>query len=205
VSTIVRRERRRIADLIPAPYNPRRITEAALNGLMDSIGRFGQVQDIVVNERSGYVIGGHQRAVAMATMGHTECWVTFVDLDETAEKQLNVALNSPHLAGQFTDGLASLLSEIRGIDPDAFGELRFDALMPKGGKSADEPPAEPSDKPEALKFLVTERQRLTIDQALDTMRNEIDKPGPGKRGDHLRNGLMLEALCAAYLQARAQS
>ena len=34
------------------------------------------------------------------------------DLDETEEKALNLALNSPHVAGEFTDGLQALLAEI---------------------------------------------------------------------------------------------
>jgi hypothetical protein len=199
----LRRELIKIADLVPAPYNPRAIDEKSLDGLMDSIGRFGQVQDIIVNERSGFVVGGHQRAIAMQKLGHRECWVTFVDLDDIAEKSLNVALNSPHLAGHFTDALPGLLAEIRALDLDAFAELRFDALLPKGAKTEDDPPAEPAQKPEALKFLVTERQRLVIDQALDMMRDEIDKPAHGKKGEQLRNGLILEQLCMSYIEARA--
>ena len=50
-----------IADLKPAPYNPRRIEATAVAGLRASIERFGNVQPIVWNRRSGYVVGGHQR------------------------------------------------------------------------------------------------------------------------------------------------
>jgi len=199
----LRREHRKIADLVPAPYNPRTIDEKSLNALMDSISRFGQVQDVIVNVRTGFTVGGHQRALAMQKLGHKECWVTFVDLEPVAEKALNVALNSPHLAGSFTDDLAGLLTEIRGLDPDAFAELRFDALMPKA-KDEDPEPAV-NAKPEALRFLVTELQRLTIDQALEMMRDQIEKPARGRKGEQLRNGIILERLCVAYIESEANA
>jgi hypothetical protein len=50
-----------VADLKPAPYNARRIDAAAMAGLSKSIERFGNVQPIVWNRRSGFVVGGHQR------------------------------------------------------------------------------------------------------------------------------------------------
>jgi hypothetical protein len=191
----LRRETRAIADLVPAPYNPRRISKPALDGLMDSISRFGQVQDIIVNERTGYVVGGHQRVEAMKRLGHSECSVTIVDLDDTAERALNLALNNPHIAGEFDETLESLLTEIRGADPDAFAELRFEALIPRSTAKA-EPEGE---KPERIEFLIFAHQQPTIDAAMERLRRDIG-PVEGKRGEKIRNGEILTELCRSYLE-----
>jgi site-specific DNA-methyltransferase (adenine-specific) len=78
-----------------------------------------------------------------------------VDLGETDEKALNLALNSPHLAGEFTDDLQALLAEIQADDAALFGELRFDALLAE----AKEPVGlvDPDLIPEAPKTPVTQR------------------------------------------------
>jgi len=51
----------RIADLVPAPYNPRKITDQAYAGLRESLQKFGLVDLLVVNKRNNRIIGGHQR------------------------------------------------------------------------------------------------------------------------------------------------
>jgi len=118
-----------LATLKPAPYNPRQIDRAALAGLTKSMERFGDVQPIVWNQRSGYIVGGHQRLKILKRTKVQEVAVVIVDLDETEEKALNLALNSPHLAGEFTDGLQALLEEIQADNAALFTDLRFDALL----------------------------------------------------------------------------
>jgi hypothetical protein len=54
-------ETKAIADLVPAPYNPRTISSEALAGLRGSVERFGLVEPVVWNRRTGRVVGGHQR------------------------------------------------------------------------------------------------------------------------------------------------
>jgi DNA modification methylase len=118
-----------IADLNPAPYNPRQISRSAMVGLRASMKRFGNVQPILVNERSGYVISGHQRLKVLKAQRVRDADVVVVDLDETEERALNVALNNPHIAGEFTDDLQSLLAQIRADDATLFSDLRMDALL----------------------------------------------------------------------------
>ncbi|MFT5303833.1 MAG: ParB-like chromosome segregation protein Spo0J, partial [Mariniblastus sp.] len=86
-------EHKRVSDLIPADYNPRDISETALQGLRNSVERFGLVEPIVWNKRTGKVVGGHQRLKVLQQMGELETQVAVVDLNETEEKALNVALN----------------------------------------------------------------------------------------------------------------
>ncbi len=109
-------ERREVATLIPAGYNPRTITEAAMRGLRASIERFGLVQPIVLNERTGRVVGGHQRLKVLEQLGETETDVVIVDLPETEEKALNLTLNNPAIAGDFTEGVLPMLDELQEYD-----------------------------------------------------------------------------------------
>lgn len=50
-----------IKDLKPAPYNPRKITDKQLSMLRKSMAEFGDLSGIVVNVKTGNVVGGHQR------------------------------------------------------------------------------------------------------------------------------------------------
>ena len=121
-------ERRALADLLPAPYNPREISHEALAGLQASVTRFGLVEPIVWNRRTDRVVGGHQRLKVLQQMGQTETQVVVVDLDEIEEKALNVALNNPAIAGEFTADIHRLLAEINAAMPELSDLLRFDDL-----------------------------------------------------------------------------
>ena len=125
------REVVKISALKAAPYNPRQISGEALAGLSKSLERWGVVQEVVANKRTGYIVGGHQRVAALKKMGVKEVPVVWVDLDDVEEKALNVALNNPHISGEFDDTIAGLLTEIRdGIGPDDFESLMLDDLLP---------------------------------------------------------------------------
>ena len=127
-------ETRRVADLTPATYNPRKIDPKAMAGLTASVERFGAVQPIIVNERTGHIVGGHQRLKALQQLGQTETTVVVVDLSEPDERALNVTLNNPHIAGEFSDGLGALLDTISGESPGLFSELRLDLLTDTKGE-----------------------------------------------------------------------
>jgi hypothetical protein len=118
-----------VAHLRPAPYNARRIDSVALAGLTKSIERFGNVQPVVWNQRSGFVVGGHQRLKVLRANKVKTTEVVVVDLDEKEERALNVALNNPHIAGEFTADLQRLLEEIKADDGAFFADLRLDELL----------------------------------------------------------------------------
>lgn len=52
---------RKVVDLKPAEYNPRKITPAELESIAKSMAEFGDLSGIVFNSRTGRVVGGHQR------------------------------------------------------------------------------------------------------------------------------------------------
>lgn len=118
-----------VKNLKPALYNPRRIDESSLAALGKSIDRFGVVEPIIFNRRSGLVVGGHQRLKVLRSKKVATTSVVVVDLHETEERALNVALNSSKLSGEFTEALQDLLAEIEAADEQIFRELRLDELL----------------------------------------------------------------------------
>jgi hypothetical protein len=124
----VKIETRRVAGTKDSPFNPRKIDKASLDGLKRSIERFGLVEPIIVNERTGHVVGGHQRLKVLKAKKEKTTSVVLVDLDEKDEKALNVALNNPHIQGEFDENLDMLLSELRAEDEALLRDLRLDAL-----------------------------------------------------------------------------
>jgi len=105
-------EEKDIDSLLPADWNPREITEESFSGLETCILRYGLVQPIVWNERSGRVVGGHQRLKVLKKNGAKNVKVVVVALSDDEEKALGVSLNNEKLQGTWTEGLRSLLASI---------------------------------------------------------------------------------------------
>jgi hypothetical protein len=128
----VRYERRKIAELRPDPENPRTIKPAAKAALGASLRRFGQVDAVVFNERTGRLVGGHQRLDLLLEQGETEADVAIGSWNESDERALNVALNNPASAGSFTDDVSDFLGPaLTGLGLEDFQELRLDAVLRK--------------------------------------------------------------------------
>lgn len=128
-------ETARVGDLKPAPYNPRTINQAALKGLGEAVERWGLVENVVVNRRTGYLVGGHQRvAVVLAKEGpDAPVPVVYVDLDDTEERALNATLNNPAIQGTFD--MAALTGMLETVKLDMpvldFEALRLPDLLPE--------------------------------------------------------------------------
>ena len=91
----LRTERRKLADLKAAEYNPRKALtpdDAEYQKIRRSIEEFGYVDPIIINEDET-IIGGHQRATVLKDLGYQEVDVVVVALDKQREKALNIALN----------------------------------------------------------------------------------------------------------------
>jgi DNA modification methylase len=96
-----------------------------------SVEEFGYVEPIIWNERTGSIVGGHQRFKILAQLGYTEIECVVVNLDEQREKALNVALNK--IGGEFdTPKLAELLQDLErsgfAVDITGFEQPEIDKL-----------------------------------------------------------------------------
>lgn len=126
-----------------ANYNPREITDEALEGLGASIERFGLVQPIIVNKRTDTIVGGNQRLLALEQLGESETEVIVVDLSPEEERALNLTLNNPAVQGSFTDDVEAIIQELQGAIPDAVDQLRLSKLTEEALEIVDFAPEVP--------------------------------------------------------------
>ncbi|RED34689.1 ParB N-terminal domain-containing protein [Paenibacillus sp. VMFN-D1] len=137
-------------DLInPVAYNPRvdlQPGDPEYEKLRQSIESFGYVEPIVWNERTGNMVGGHQRYKIMVhEQGCTELSVSVVNLDDQQERLLNLALNK--VSGRWDEeALAALLGELQtagaelalsGFDDMEINKLIADFSEPPEDKLGD--------------------------------------------------------------------
>jgi ParB-like chromosome segregation protein Spo0J len=146
-----------------APYNPRRIEPEQLMALRRSLRTFGAVEPVVANRRTGQIVGGHQRVKAAEAEGIETLPVVWVDLDETGERQLNLALN--RISGEWDEEkLGALLLELSeagadialtGFDDSELQKILADLRCAQRGDPDDVPerPAVPVSKPGDLYVL----------------------------------------------------
>jgi len=127
---VVETRRMKIAELVPADYNPRRISDKALKGLRASLERFGELGGIVWNEQTGHLVGGHQRVKALAALGVDEADVRVVNLPIAEEKAANLTLNNPGIGGDWDDELLRVvLADVQRDLPTAFDELQLSEII----------------------------------------------------------------------------
>ena len=100
----------KLSELIPAEYNPRKITKQEQQKLSNNLKEFGLVDPIIINLKNNHIIGGHQRYQTLLndnTITNNES-LSLIELgdigwafddsefkinDETHEKLLNISLN----------------------------------------------------------------------------------------------------------------
>lgn len=87
-------EKRKIEELIPSEYNPRKLTKKNERFLQDSIDSFGMADVIVINANN-HIIGGHQRYLLLKKKGekNVDCRVPDRLLTDSEERELNLRLN----------------------------------------------------------------------------------------------------------------
>ena len=140
----------KLTDIVPAEYNPRKISENEFDKLSSSIAEFGLVDPIIINLTNNKIIGGHQRydvlmnehmknndkydnlkLIRLGDIG----WVFSEDnlsiKDESHEKALNIALNK--ISGEWDDDkLQELFTDLRleGFDTKltGFDDFEVDLL-----------------------------------------------------------------------------
>lgn len=119
----------KVSDLKGWSENPREISVAAMDGLRASIERFGVVSPIIWNAKTGRVVSGHQRLRVLREKGIESVKVIVTDLDEQDEKFLNVTLNNAAITGDFTEGIAPILEELRKQDTILFSALQMSDIV----------------------------------------------------------------------------
>ncbi len=137
------------------PANAREHGEENLDAILGSLKRFGQVEPLVVQKKSGRVIGGNGRLSAMKKLGWTECDIVEVDIDDLQATALGIALNRTSELATWNDStLAKLLEELKSNDAlDGVGYTVSDIdqllddlqMQATGDGDPDEVPEPPDD------------------------------------------------------------
>jgi DNA modification methylase len=172
-----------------APYNPRRISDHDLAALQRSLRFFGTVEPIVVNRRSGHIVGGHQRVRAAEAEGIERLPVVYVDLDDPSEKQLNIALN--RISGEWDlEKLAAVLGDLEragadlgltGFTDAEIAELTRGLDEPQDGLTDPDGIPEPPDEPATQRgdLIVLGQHRLLCGDSADP--EQVDRLLDGQR------------------------
>ncbi len=155
-----------MADLKPAPYNPRDISNDALSGLRHSLEKFGYVDLLVVNKRNMRIISGHQRYKILQADGVETVTAILVDVDEIQEQAMNVTLNSTEITGQWTAALIPLLERLRNEASDDYINLRLknlrDSVGDMGVENLGDGKTLPDDIPSPPEKTITQKGDLWI-------------------------------------------
>jgi hypothetical protein len=125
------------SEINPAPYNPRQMDAHARKLLGENIKKNGLVIPLTYNIRTGNLVAGHQRLrdidakEGYPKSGDYEMDVAVVDLDEKAEKELNIFLNNPNAQGSFDNELLAKLFTEGGValENTGFNEVDLGILL----------------------------------------------------------------------------
>lgn len=148
-------EKRKVSELKPADYNPRKLSDKARADLTHSVEEFGEVEPVVVNT-NGTIIGGHQRISVYADLKLDEITVRVPDrkLTPSEEKRLNLRLNKNLGEWDF--------SILKSFDMNMLLEVGFDEgeLMTNFGLDTAEGADVDDDRIQVLSILPPESPKL---------------------------------------------
>jgi DNA modification methylase len=132
-------EKRKLSDLKPATYNPRKISPKQKEDLTKSIERFDLADPIIIN-RDLTIIGGHQRYAILIEKHGNDGYEVDVRVPEKAlskaqEKELNIRLNRN--LGEFDYDLLANFDEdfLKGI---GFESVELDKIFQEEQKPEDD-------------------------------------------------------------------
>lgn len=174
-----------IDKLIEAPYNPRKDLKPGdkeYDKLKQSIEHFGYVEPIIVNDRTGYIVGGHQRLKVLKDLGYNEVEVVHVDLDENNEKALNIALNK--VSGEWdADKLEDLLRELNladdfNVEFTGFDLSELDTMFSGAIESLKNSKSENKDKHKNISIKIGDTIKIDItDDEYNIIKSQYKKLG----------------------------
>jgi len=187
-------EKKKISDLIPAPYNPRQSTAKQEKHLKESLEKFGLVEPIIFNKQTGYIVGGHFRVRELKKLGIKEIECVIVDLNEADEKELNIRLNA-NTGGWDWDTLANDWDVVDldkwGLDipqfdkPEDFDE---DFTLPEGDK-------EPFQQ---MTFTLADEQATVIQNAIRDIKHTEEYKYIETMGNENSNGNALYLIVSKW-------
>lgn len=116
-----------------APYNPRYIDDGARKRLKKGLKKYGLVETLVWNERTGNLVSGHQRLSIIDELENSkdfELTVSAIDVSEKEEMELNIQLNNQSMMGEFDiDMITDMVNQGADINALGFSESDIDIMF----------------------------------------------------------------------------
>ena len=199
----LRTERRRLSEIFPADYNPRKDLQPEdeeWKNIARSLATFGYVDPIIINQ-DGTIIGGHQRAKVLQAMGHTEVDVVVVDMEKADEMALNIALNK--IGGQWDlDKLKDTLQDIDTSSLDikvtGFSEGELQLMLGDLGDDEEEEGSEVS----RMTFVLTLEQYAAVEHARQLVRKKYSAAQLEAYGNTNRKGNEIFRVVKEWVDAK---
>lgn len=201
----LRTERRRLNEIFPAEYNPRKDLQPGdeeWKNIARSLAAFGYVDPIIINQ-DGTIIGGHQRAKVLQAMGHEEADVVVVDLEKNDEMALNVALNK--IGGQWDmDKLKETLQDIDTSSLDikvtGFTDGEVELMLGDLGKDYEEDDEGPDVS--RITFVLSLEQYAAVEHAREVVRKKYSPAELEAYGNTNRKGNEIFRVVKEWADAR---
>lgn len=159
------------AELIPAEYNPRKLSNKQKEDIKASLTEFGFADPIVVNkhkDRLDIIIGGHQRCLVAQEMGTEKVPTVEMNITLEKEKELNIRLNKN--SGEFD---FDLLDEF--FDTDDLINWGFDEV--ELGLDVDEEEKEITDLSDDLNLEYKLEIELENEDQQESLYNKLTEEG----------------------------
>lgn len=106
--------------LKPHPKNPRTATQEAMDRLKKQIFNLGQYKPIIVDTRTGYIVGGHMRLEALKQLGISNALVSYVTSNNDANAMEYMLSDNDHIGVTDKDALVEMLSELPEVRLEDF-------------------------------------------------------------------------------------
>ena len=123
-----KKQKVKLVDVNPMPGNPRSMKETNREALKQSMDRFGYLEPIVWNKKTGHIVGGHQRYAILAEAGVKEATMVVVDISAEDEMAANITLNNPEIEGEWDNTAVELMDQLSSAMPDLAETLRIGEL-----------------------------------------------------------------------------
>lgn len=167
---------RLIADLNPAEYNPRQLTDKQYKQLKKSLKNFGCVEPVVVNSnpmRKDVIIGGHQRCKVWADLGNKTIPTVEVELDEAGEMELNVRLNKN--TGEFDFDVLSSYFDVEVLKEWGFEDYEFGMTLDDDMTDEFDLPDGDKEPFQQMTFTLADAQAEAIKEAITIAKPEVSE------------------------------
>ena len=220
-------ETKQLSDVSFDPRNPRTITNDQYKILKKLLETYGDLSGIVLNVRTGQLVGGHMRvrafletpnpqrvieqrfetpnSVGTVARGYVKIEgfdepFTYREVDWDEQKQAAANLAANKAGGVFDND--KLAQQVADLDPEyremtGFIESEINDLLQQSSLPEDETP--PLKDNDRLVFKLTNEQRDTVERALQIMKSQRDMNY--EEGD--ANGAALFYICQDFLENNA--